>query len=56
MSADWLHKASGTDMYSFDCAQDAAFCAAFDVVSFPTIRIFDHREWRRYRGKFRASA
>jgi hypothetical protein len=50
VAAESLAKTSEVDVYEFDCSEDDGFCASMEVLSFPTIRIFDHREWTRYRG------
>lgn len=56
VAAESLVKTSEVDVYEFDCLEDNGFCASMEVLSFPTIRIFDHREWTRYRGTPKASS
>ena len=56
VAAESLAKTSEVDVYEFDCSEDDGFCASMEVLSFPTIRIFDHREWTRYRGAPKASS
>src|SRR5271168_2129944 len=56
VAAESLAKTSEVDVYEFDCSEDDGFCASMEVLSFPTIRIFDHREWARYRGAPKASS
>src|SRR3569833_1448136 len=38
-----------------DCNTTASFSASLDVVSFTAVRLFNGKEYRRYREKFRAS-
>ncbi|KAH8703563.1 thioredoxin-like domain-containing protein [Talaromyces proteolyticus] len=56
IAAENLGKTSNVDVYEFDCSKDPKFCASMEVFSFPTIRIFDHQEWTRYRGRQKASS
>lgn len=56
VAAESLAKTSEVDVYEFDCSKDNDFCASMDVSSFPTIRIFNHREWARYRGSQKSSS
>lgn len=44
-------KTSKVDVYEFDCSKDESFCLSLEVLSFPTIRVFDQRKWTRYRGR-----
>jgi hypothetical protein len=56
IAAESLAKTTEVDVYEFDCSKDEAFCASMEVLSFPTIRIFDRRKWTRYRGAPKASS
>lgn len=50
-----MSKASDVSIYEVDCAEHEKFCDSLDVLSFPTIRTFQHEEWSRYRGPQRAT-
>ncbi|CRG91311.1 prolyl 4-hydroxylase, beta polypeptide [Talaromyces islandicus] len=47
-------KTSKVDVYEFDCSKEERFCSSLEVLSFPTIRIFNQRKWTRYRGRQKA--
>ncbi|RAO73181.1 uncharacterized protein BHQ10_009193 [Talaromyces amestolkiae] len=55
LAAESLSKTSDVSIYEVDCSKHEKFCASFDVSSFPTIRIFEHQKWSRYRGAQRAT-
>ncbi|KAK1751193.1 hypothetical protein QBC47DRAFT_406449 [Echria macrotheca] len=49
--AEW-----GVPIVTIDCELNAAFCASFDVASYPTIRTFRQSDYARYRGTFKSPA
>lgn len=55
LAAESLSKTSDVSIYEVDCSEHEKFCASFDVLSFPTIRVFEHQKWSRYRGPQRAT-
>jgi len=56
IAAKILTKMTEVDVYEFDCSEDEGFCTSMEVLSFPTIRIFDRRKWTRYREAPKASS
>ncbi|EEA19252.1 protein disulfide isomerase, putative [Talaromyces marneffei ATCC 18224] len=55
LAAESLSKSSDVSIYEIDCLEHEKFCASLDVLSFPTIRTFEHQKWSRYRGPQRAT-